>query len=1198
MASSKYHLVVHGGTCDLSNLKGENIQRKAQFNEVLQKIADKFGSQLAEGREAIDVVQGVVAELEDNALFNAGKGAAPTRDEINELEAAIIDGSTGAYGAVACADDIKNPIYTARHLLENRQHVLLVGQAANEYARPPRRQASRPVGHKTPPWEHFLKQVANKAPLPLNELEAVGAIALDIYGNLAAAGSSGGMTCKAKGSISHTAIVGAGLYADRNIAIVCTGVGHGILRRSVAARIALLHESLTLKNAVEQTIDSMRDDPTPCAVIALSADGTTEIQSSGRIFFTASSCHTDFKSRGKGKCLDSPDDAKSVLPQHYIFQDSDISAGLTRYPITPGHVLISYRWDIDIMSLDLPSFLTLLMGTRKVAAATSYIYRAQCGMITDGGKTISLVPLHGVSGKWTALAYNTKEPYDSFPGYVTTKGASRASEQVMRITLRQIEPITCIQKPYNWTFNGNPQENGLFARIIRGGVSQWRIWENHAHIAILTPFGGTLGTTLIIPRKPLSNDVFSLPDEDFVSLIEAAHEVSQCLKAAFNVTRVGMAFEGWEGDWSHVRLIPILDHRGSSAQGQYYSSQKSHGGSSVEGHGGSEEDFDASEDKVMLHVPTAEFTHQFRGWLTSQPGPPATDINGITSYARRINERYVHMFAPSEEPDCEEELTKSSSQSLKNDETPPDESQCAHDNAMAKPALLLSTPKHLQTEVKEEPVMPNSSTKTIYQKHAIVSKTRLDRKPYQKVRRVVATPRTTSERPHGVFEHPTTPPGNSEQANDTTKQDSALPDSLPQMDLQKHRVKLTLIMDPVKLTSGDDVSKAVVSTTTHTMESPCDEVQKEPTTLEDTSEQAHDVIKTVAAVSPNASEHDRQETQPETIVPQGPPQSSHHENAPKSIPEAPPANKEPNGQGKATVTFEIPENHVNMVDEIPAMSETTSQVVRKQNIMSVGIPGALAEKTTNMKGRGKNKFNKQKSKNEPGTNGESEVKNHIEMANGPEIKNRPEWKGGPEGRKMHGFNNEQGFKGETRSKRECSFKNPPAVKYEPGMNYESEMKHENTIKNGAAIQNVPTPPGGPRGGHPTNNVRSPFVLRGAHPSYDIRSSAVHQGAHFNYEGRSPPMAQHGYLNNKLPPKLAPRSAHYYNNPRFGFAAQRANFSNNDPSRPVPQSPYSQNDVRSSLPPQQPRCSSLDAPLSPGAQMFPYLKNDVRSELAQ
>ena len=85
MASSKYHLVVHGGTCDLSNLKGENIQRKAQFNEVLQKIADKFGSQLAEGREAIDVVQGVVAELEDNALFNAGKGAAPTRDEINEV---------------------------------------------------------------------------------------------------------------------------------------------------------------------------------------------------------------------------------------------------------------------------------------------------------------------------------------------------------------------------------------------------------------------------------------------------------------------------------------------------------------------------------------------------------------------------------------------------------------------------------------------------------------------------------------------------------------------------------------------------------------------------------------------------------------------------------------------------------------------------------------------------------------------------------------------------------------------------------------------------------------------------------------------------------------------------------------------------------------------------------------------------------
>ena len=98
--------------------------------------------------------------------------------------------------------------------------MLLVGRAANEYAKPPGRQTLRPNRHITTHREHYWKKGVNKAPMTVDELEAVGAVALDVFGNLAAATSSGGTTGKAKGSIGYAAIAGAGLYADRKVAVV------------------------------------------------------------------------------------------------------------------------------------------------------------------------------------------------------------------------------------------------------------------------------------------------------------------------------------------------------------------------------------------------------------------------------------------------------------------------------------------------------------------------------------------------------------------------------------------------------------------------------------------------------------------------------------------------------------------------------------------------------------------------------------------------------------------------------------------------------------------------------------------------------------------------------------------------------------------------------------------------------------------
>lgn len=131
-----------------------------------------------------------------------------------------MDGSTGAYGAVACVDAIKNPVKAARLIMDTHRHCLLTGAAAmdvasrssldivpNDYFTTPTRLAH---------WEAHSNQHTE----PGGDLETVGAIALDVHGGLAAAGSTGGLTYKSQGRIGDTAIVGAGLYADKNVAIV------------------------------------------------------------------------------------------------------------------------------------------------------------------------------------------------------------------------------------------------------------------------------------------------------------------------------------------------------------------------------------------------------------------------------------------------------------------------------------------------------------------------------------------------------------------------------------------------------------------------------------------------------------------------------------------------------------------------------------------------------------------------------------------------------------------------------------------------------------------------------------------------------------------------------------------------------------------------------------------------------------------
>lgn len=217
MAQGTFSILLHAGTTE-SWTEDPGFQKVAE--QALFEIAQEAGSILASGGRSVDVVEHVVSYLEDYHLFNAGKGAVLNNKGKHELEAGIADGSTSAYGAVTCVDSIKNPVKAARLVMDTQPHCFLTGAAAVDVA-------SR-HGLDIVPNDHFTtaariahwKAYAARLNELGGDLETVGAVALDVYGNLAAAGSTGGLTYKMPGRIGDTAIAGAGLFADQDIAVV------------------------------------------------------------------------------------------------------------------------------------------------------------------------------------------------------------------------------------------------------------------------------------------------------------------------------------------------------------------------------------------------------------------------------------------------------------------------------------------------------------------------------------------------------------------------------------------------------------------------------------------------------------------------------------------------------------------------------------------------------------------------------------------------------------------------------------------------------------------------------------------------------------------------------------------------------------------------------------------------------------------
>jgi L-asparaginase / beta-aspartyl-peptidase len=253
-ASPNWAIAVHGGAGTIS--RDAPPERLEAYKAAMTAAIELGKAMLENGATSLDVCEAVVNSLEDNPMFNAGKGAVFNEDGQHELDASIMDGSTMQCGAVAGVRTVKHPISLARKVMTDTRHVLLAGAGAEKFADVAGVERVENSYFDTQGRRRSLErllrereQTGYRAPKDRRlDYGTVGCVVLDQAGRLAAATSTGGMTAKKWGRVGDTPILGAGNYADSFAAISCTGTGEEFIRhaiaRSVTARMALAGQTL------------------------------------------------------------------------------------------------------------------------------------------------------------------------------------------------------------------------------------------------------------------------------------------------------------------------------------------------------------------------------------------------------------------------------------------------------------------------------------------------------------------------------------------------------------------------------------------------------------------------------------------------------------------------------------------------------------------------------------------------------------------------------------------------------------------------------------------------------------------------------------------------------------------------------------------------------------------------------------------
>lgn len=250
--TAKWAIAIHGGAGTIPKTLPE--AEKQQYLKSLSAALEIGRDALRQGGTSLDAVEKVVRFLEDDPLFNAGKGAVYTNEGTHELDAAIMDGRDLSCGSVASLKTVKNPISLARLVKEKSKHVFMVGAGAEKFAEEMKVERVPNTWFDTPKryeqWQAALKKEEK-------DKDTVGAVALDVHGNLAAATSTGGLTNKRFGRLGDVPVIGAGTYANnRTCAVSATGYGEEFIKHTVAHDISALMEygGLTLQQAADRVI--------------------------------------------------------------------------------------------------------------------------------------------------------------------------------------------------------------------------------------------------------------------------------------------------------------------------------------------------------------------------------------------------------------------------------------------------------------------------------------------------------------------------------------------------------------------------------------------------------------------------------------------------------------------------------------------------------------------------------------------------------------------------------------------------------------------------------------------------------------------------------------------------------------------------------------------------------------------------------
>ena len=237
---SKVAIAIHGGA---GVMRAIPAARRALYTAALGRALDAGHRILLQGGRSLDAVTAAVVALEDDPLFNAGRGAVYNAEGRHELDASIMDGATLRAGAVAAVSRIRNPVLAARAVMEKSPHVMLAGNAAERFAR------IHDLDVASRRYFHTEERMAALKKGLKRHHGTVGAVALDRHGDLAAATSTGGYTGKLPGRVGDSPIIGAGTYADNaTCAVSGTGWGEAFIRvalaHEVSARIRYLKEPL------------------------------------------------------------------------------------------------------------------------------------------------------------------------------------------------------------------------------------------------------------------------------------------------------------------------------------------------------------------------------------------------------------------------------------------------------------------------------------------------------------------------------------------------------------------------------------------------------------------------------------------------------------------------------------------------------------------------------------------------------------------------------------------------------------------------------------------------------------------------------------------------------------------------------------------------------------------------------------------